>query len=138
MGGNVNETSSAATAVTGMWTTFIWLLVIGTSIWVGFDAHQLGVKRGILGGGFTDMGVAGWTIGVFGLWIIGFPAYMATRPRYVALARAGSRTTPNSDQGSVAAGWYPDPMQRHELRYWDGMKWSEHVSNAGIAAREHL
>lgn len=138
MGGDVNETSSAVSAVSGMWASFMWLLVIGTSIWVGFDAHQLGVKRGVLGGGFTDMGVAGWVIGVLGLWIIGFPAYLATRPRYVALARAGSRSVGDSYQGLVPPGWYPDPMKRHELRYWDGTKWSEHVSNAGIAAREHL
>jgi hypothetical protein len=134
----MNETSSAAAAVSGLWAAFLWLLVIGTAIWVGFDAHQLGVKRGLLRGGFTDMGVAGWVIGVLGLWIIGFPAYLATRPRYIALARAGSASTVASHQGSVPPGWYPDPMKRHESRYWDGARWTEHVSNAGVTAREHV
>jgi hypothetical protein len=28
----------------------------------------------------------------------------------------------------TAAGWYPDPHGRPELRYWDGSAWTEHVS----------
>ncbi len=27
--------------------------------------------------------------------------------------------------------WLPDPSGRHELRYWDGTKFTEHVSDAG-------
>lgn len=29
------------------------------------------------------------------------------------------------------ADWYPDPLGRHEHRYWDGEKWTEHVSSNG-------
>jgi uncharacterized protein YxjI len=29
------------------------------------------------------------------------------------------------------AGWHPDPHQRHELRYWDGSAWTQHVSDGG-------
>ncbi|MEO7429530.1 MAG: phospholipid scramblase-related protein [Acidimicrobiales bacterium] len=29
------------------------------------------------------------------------------------------------------ASWYPDPLGRHELRYWDGSQWTEHVSSHG-------
>ncbi len=29
------------------------------------------------------------------------------------------------------ASWYPDPLGRHELRYWDGAQWTEHVSSHG-------
>src|SRR5262249_23271183 len=29
------------------------------------------------------------------------------------------------------ARWMPDPSGRHELRYWDGTAWTEHVSNSG-------
>ena len=32
---------------------------------------------------------------------------------------------------SVPAGWHPDPSKRYEMRYWDGDKWTEHVSRAG-------
>jgi hypothetical protein len=29
------------------------------------------------------------------------------------------------------AAWHPDPFRRHELRYWDGARWTEHVSDRG-------
>ncbi|MSO45088.1 MAG: DUF4190 domain-containing protein [Thermoleophilia bacterium] len=27
--------------------------------------------------------------------------------------------------------WLPDPARRHELRWWDGDRWTEHVSDGG-------
>lgn len=32
------------------------------------------------------------------------------------------------------ATWYPDPSGRHEHRYWDGRRWTEHVADGGIAS----
>jgi uncharacterized protein YxjI len=29
------------------------------------------------------------------------------------------------------ANWYPDPLGRHEHRYWDGSEWTEHVASRG-------
>jgi hypothetical protein len=34
------------------------------------------------------------------------------------------------------ANWYPDPNKRHELRYWDGKKWTEHVSDNGVTGTD--
>jgi hypothetical protein len=31
-----------------------------------------------------------------------------------------------------ALGWYPDPENRHELRFHDGARWTQHVADAGI------
>ena len=31
------------------------------------------------------------------------------------------------------AGWHPDPYGTHELRYFDGTEWTEHVSDQGQA-----
>jgi uncharacterized protein YxjI len=28
-------------------------------------------------------------------------------------------------------GWFADPMGRHELRYWDGGRWTDHVTSNG-------
>ncbi|MGD9701928.1 MAG: phospholipid scramblase-related protein [Acidimicrobiia bacterium] len=39
---------------------------------------------------------------------------------------------------NTPANWYPDPMGRHELRYWDGARWTEHVSTSGQTAIDHL
>jgi uncharacterized protein YxjI len=33
---------------------------------------------------------------------------------------------------SAPANWYPDPMGRHELRYYDGAQWTDHVSSHGV------
>jgi hypothetical protein len=37
-------------------------------------------------------------------------------------------------QGAAPAGWFTDPGGRHELRYWDGQQWTEHVSDRGTQA----
>lgn len=34
------------------------------------------------------------------------------------------------------ANWYPDPMGRHELRYWDGSVWTDHVSDRGVTSTD--
>src|SRR5699024_8256775 len=35
---------------------------------------------------------------------------------------------------STPAGWYPDPQQQGQLRYWDGARWTEHQAPAQGAA----
>lgn len=61
-----------------------WAVVIGTSIWVGFDASGLGVRRGVLRG-VSDMSVASWVICCLLLWVIAFPAYLIARPTWVKM-----------------------------------------------------
>ncbi|HVM09876.1 MAG TPA: PH domain-containing protein [Acidimicrobiales bacterium] len=34
------------------------------------------------------------------------------------------------------AGWKQDPFGRHELRYWDGSAWTQHVSDAGVTSTD--
>ena len=29
------------------------------------------------------------------------------------------------------ARWIPDPTRRHELRWWNGTRWTEHVNDGG-------
>jgi hypothetical protein len=47
----------------------VLLLVIGTSIWVGIDAGNLGMRRGRVGGGMLDMSVAAWVVCCLLVWI---------------------------------------------------------------------
>lgn len=35
-------------------------------------------------------------------------------------------------------GWHPDPSGRHQHRYWDGTRWSAHVSDAGQVSTDDL
>jgi hypothetical protein len=45
-------------------------------------------------------------------------------------ARPAEPETPSAS-GAAAPAWYPDPTRRHEQRYWDGSRWTEHVSTRG-------
>lgn len=38
---------------------------------------------------------------------------------------------PPGSAGGPPAGWHPDPQGRFESRYWDGTRWTEHVSTNG-------
>ena len=40
-------------------------------------------------------------------------------------------STPAATSAAAPAGWYADPWGRFELRYWDGGRWTEHVSRGG-------
>ena len=68
------------------YTLYFSLFVLATAVWVGFDAKNLGVKKGSLGGGMLDMSPLMWFIATLLLWIVGFPAYLATRSKYKVLA----------------------------------------------------
>jgi hypothetical protein len=52
----------------------------------------------------------------------------AAEPMAVAAPAAAPAPAPAD---AVPAGWYPDPSSRFELRYWDGTRWTEHVSRGG-------
>jgi uncharacterized protein YxjI len=36
------------------------------------------------------------------------------------------------------ANWHPDPTGRHELRYWDGSAWTDHVSDQGVTGTDSV
>ena len=38
--------------------------------------------------------------------------------------------------GAPTFGWYPDPSARHQMRYWDGTRWTEHVSDDGLQSSD--
>ncbi|MGN6127356.1 MAG: DUF4041 domain-containing protein, partial [Humibacter sp.] len=38
----------------------------------------------------------------------------------------------------IAAGWFPDPIGRHERRYWNGAAWTEHVFSAGSQSTDPM
>ena len=42
--------------------------------------------------------------------------------------------TGGGTSGQHPPGWYPDPFGRHESRYWDGQRWTEHVASHGRQA----
>jgi hypothetical protein len=74
------------------WMTGFSLVVLPTSLWVLVDATTLKVKKGKLGGGVFDMGVAGWFFSCLLLWIVAFPGYLAKRGEYKRLKDGKTNT----------------------------------------------
>lgn len=56
----------------------------------------------------------------------------AARPRMVA--------SPMAPRAAMSApkGWYADPLDRHEWRYWDGASWSAYAADDGVLAHDPL
>lgn len=88
--------------------------------------------------------IISWGPMVFGA-IRVFKGYMELAPINGALSRMGPKTDYSQPYESgqsqsqeperhPGASWFPDPSKRHELRYWDGLAWTPHVSNQGITA----
>jgi hypothetical protein len=87
---------------------FVALLVIGTTIWVAIDAHQLGVQRGKLGGGSLDMSATSWTVCCLLLWIVAFPCYLVARGKYRVL-QTPAPAWPAPPQAGYPQPGYPQP-----------------------------
>ena len=79
----------------------MFLLVVGTAVWVSFDSRELEMSKGRLGGGPVDMGRRSWVVCCLLLWVIAFPCYLVARSRYVALRDAP--LTPTADPVSPFA-----------------------------------
>jgi hypothetical protein len=39
---------------------------------------------------------------------------------------------------STPAAWHPDPTQRHQMRYWDGVMWTDQVSDSGVTSTDPI
>lgn len=50
----------------------------------------------------------------------------------------GPPAAPPPPPPAAPAGWNPDPSGEHELRYWDGTRWTEHVSDGGVQGIDAL
>jgi hypothetical protein len=39
-------------------------------------------------------------------------------------------------EAPTALGWYADPCERHELRFFDGRRWTDHIADRGVLGRD--
>lgn len=71
----------------------------------------------------NGMGSLGWeVVGITAVDpTIGLNSYTALLKRQLLGWPAPADTSP---------AWHPDPTDRFDRRYWDGLHWSQHVSNA--------
>ncbi len=49
---------------------------------------------------------------------------------------AASGWSPQPAAQTPPQGWYPDPAGRHELRWWDGARWTADVADGGRVSRD--
>lgn len=103
-----------------------FFLVTGSTVWVGFDAHALDMKRGRIGGGGLDMSVAAWVVCCVLLWIVAFPCYLVARGRYLELRSAQPEPI---GPGVASAAVPPPPTAPPQLSpdghwWWDGWQWA--------------
>jgi hypothetical protein len=81
---------------------------------------------------FTAVQVAG-SVSAFIQAVAFLVLAITTFGRVAELSLAGG-TTPTgvpSASGPPPPSWNPDPSHHHEVRWWDGERWSEHVMDAG-------
>jgi hypothetical protein len=55
-------------------------------------------------------------------------------PKQASHAPAPAPTLSPPPPPPTPAQWAKDPGGRHELRWWDGTRWTEHVANAGVTS----
>jgi len=77
-----------------------------------------------------------WLIIVVILLALVVPAAAIVTIAVVAARRPG-RAAP-VPPSAAGAGWFGDPTGRHEMRYWDGARWTDAVSSGGVPATDPL
>jgi hypothetical protein len=117
----------------------IWVVGIGL-LYAQFQTSpvkQMSVRDGAVIGemGFIEARAAactGFTMILFILLVI----FLIRASKPAQRGVSGPQLVGEPSSSFTAEGWYPDPTTRHELRYWNGTAWTEHVSDAGVAAVE--
>lgn len=113
------------------------VLVVGG---VGIVATVLGVVKA------AQNEDTAWIVGICVGWVVGI-GWLVALIYLLAIApsSAGPSARPPTPPylpppGTVGppSGWHPDPVGRFELRYWDGTRWTEHVSTAGVPETDRL
>jgi hypothetical protein len=67
----------------------------------------------------------------------GQPTYGEPAP-WGAPPPSSPASPPPPAPASVQANWYPDPSGKHQYRYYDGSRWTDDVSDNGIALKDPL
>lgn len=98
----------------------------------------------------TTMSTQGWDVVNIVSTGTDLIAYLArTRPGAAVSASVGtsasmaesaagwaSTSSPATTAATIPADWYKDPSGRFEYRYWDGAKWTDNVSRAGVTYKD--
>lgn len=98
----------SVTADTSPLVYLVWLIVVGTSLWVYFDARRIGARKG-LRPGLGNMNPGGWLLVCLVFWIVGFPMYLVKRREIRRAAADGQQPAPIAGGASPVA-YAPAPV----------------------------
>ena len=118
------------------WAAFMLVAVVGVVVGISAIVSVSRLPAESFGP-WWDNTKSSWLLGIgvsflvpFGTLVTGIMWFRSGKAALVETGTAGrpfwvgpSRPAPGS--------WQRDPWNRHELRYWDGHRWSEHVSDSG-------
>jgi len=116
-------------------STKILTIVLGLTLLAGTVDLVIRTARRMTGPGVAAL-LAGGMLMVFSLFgLLWGLAGIGTAGLFVilsglAMKTSGSGSADKADSVELPAAWYPDPTERHDLRYWDGVAWSSHVATA--------
>lgn len=117
----------------------ILLMVIGTSVWVYFDATKIGVKKtGEKAKDFkfhVDMGPVGWMVCCLLLWIVAFPAYLILRPQFLTKFQPVRPPAP-APAAALSAVAQPPPDFDEQLRKLAKLKSEGLISDEEFNAKK--
>jgi hypothetical protein len=135
--------------IVGSFFILLLLLVPALGIWAAVDAGTKPTWAFERVGQSKTLWVVLPLVGFFLCGIVTVVAaivwFASIRPRVVAAAFAAPALPPATSgwnpplppqDNRVPAQWNPDPLGRHELRYWNGAEWTEHVSDGGVASTD--
>jgi H+/Cl- antiporter ClcA len=84
-------------------------------------------------------GVTPWRLPSWVWGIIGFVSFVVCAVLIAIAARNTKRSiTQLADAQQQSGLWYADPTGRFASRYWDGTRWTEHVSDGSTTTTDHV
>jgi len=83
------------------------------------------------------MAIFGFETGDWG-WVVCVFAALPLILVYFIVRRVTKKTAGPPAPKGRAPGWYPDPAQQHEQRYWDGKEWTASVQDASALSTDPL
>lgn len=66
------------------------------------------------------------------------PVLVPVAPPVIHNVQPPMSTAGVNGDASIPAQWSPDPYGRYEVRYWNGTRWTDHVSTRGVTAHDPI